>query len=82
MKDTLTKEHSTTYFTAERWFIEDIDGKSKIFESCTKEIADRMNMDMNDLIDIFHEHPTELRDLKAYLQQCKSLTVSVYTRAN
>lgn len=55
MKDTLTKELSTTFTTQEKdKFIKEIDEKSKIFESRTNEIADGMKMDMNDLKEKFH----------------------------
>lgn len=83
VKDTLTKELSTTVTTQVKdEFIKEIDEKSKIFESRTKEIADGMNMDMNDLKEKFHEQLAELRYLKANLQEYKSLTVTAYTQAN
>lgn len=68
VKDTLTKELSTTVTTQVKdEFSKEIDEKSKIFESRTKEIADGMNMDMNDLKEKYHEHLAELRNLKANL---------------
>lgn len=57
MKDTQTKELSTTVTTQVKdEFIKEIYEKSKIFESRTKEIANGMKMDMNDLKEKFHEH--------------------------
>lgn len=80
VKDTPTKELSTTVTTQVKdEFIKEMDEKSKIFELRTKESANRMNMDMNDLKEKFHDHLAELRDLKANLQQYKSLTVTAYS---
>lgn len=83
MKGTLTKELSTTVTTqVNDEFIKEIDENSKIFESRTKEIADGTNMDMNDKKEKVHEHLAELRNLKANLQQYKSLTVITYAQAS
>lgn len=52
-------------------FMKEIGEKTKIFKLHTKEIADRINMDMNDLKE-FHEQLADLQNLKANLQQYKS----------
>lgn len=44
--------------------LKEIDEKPKLFESRTKEIADGINMDMNDLQEKFHEHLPELRNIE------------------
>lgn len=55
MNNTLTKELSTTVTTQVKdKFFKEIDGRPKIFESHTNEIAYGMKMDMNDLKEKFH----------------------------
>lgn len=53
-------------------FIKEKSEKTKIFKWHTKEIADRINMDMNDLKEKFHEQLADLQNLIANLQQYKS----------
>lgn len=83
VKEALTEELTSTVTSKVRnEFDSKIDTKAKEFESCTKDISEGMNMDLDALKEKFHEHLKELRSLKDNLKRYQTLTETAYTLAN
>lgn len=83
VKEALTEELTSTVTAKVRnEFDSKIDTKAKEFESCTKDISEGMNMDLDALKEKFHEHLKELRSLKDNLKRYQTLTETAYTLAN
>lgn len=83
MKDTLTKEITESVKSAVKDdFERKIDQKAKSFVSETKEIAEGVNMDLNDIREKFQEHLKEIRSMQNAMKRYKSLTESALTLAN
>ena len=73
MKDTLTKEITESVKSAVKDdFERKIDQKAKSFVSETKEIAEGVNMDLNDIREKFQEHLKEIRSMQNAMKRYKS----------